>query len=230
MPKPVLDGLVERAAQLASGGRAILGIVGCPGAGKSTLAERIATSLDPAGVWVTRVPMDGFHLADAALERLQRRHRKGAIETFDGFGYLAALRRIRAEVDHVVYVPDFHRELEQPIAGSIAVGPAVRLVITEGNYLLERGTPWSYVHGELDETWYVDLDDSVRRERLVARHIRFGKTPQAANRWFETVDEPNARRIVATRQRADLVVDMAQVEPATPIDSAPTTNRHGAFA
>ena len=45
--------------------------------------------------------MDGFHLSDAALDRLGLRDRKGAIETFDAAGYLALLRRLRAEADRL---------------------------------------------------------------------------------------------------------------------------------
>lgn len=214
-----LDELVRRAAALGvraatTRNPAILGITGEPGAGKSTLAEllieRLEADLPPASV--ARVQMDGFHLADAALERLGRRDRKGAIDTFDGWGYLAALRRLKAETDHTVYLPDFERTIEQPIAGSVAVGPSVHLIVTEGNYLLDAEEPWPAVRAELAEVWYVEIGDALRRERLVARHIRFGKSPGRARRWVDTVDEPNARRIRATRQRADLVVDMAAIE------------------
>jgi pantothenate kinase len=208
----MLDELTRRAANLARTGRAILGITGCPGSGKSTLAERLVARLDPEERWVARVPMDGFHLADAALDRLGRRQRKGAIDTFDAFGYLALLRRIRAEQDHPIYAPDFARVLEQPIAASIAIDPEVRLVITEGNYLLSTTLPWPEIRELMAEVWYVELDDTVRRDRLVARHVAFGKSPPDADRWVTEVDEPNARRIASGRDRADLLVDMAELE------------------
>ena len=161
---------------------------------------------------MVRVPMDGFHLADAALDRLGRRQRKGAIDTFDAFGYLALLRRIRTEQDDTVYAPDFERALEQPIAASIAIEPAVRLVITEGNYLLSATWPWPAIRELMAEVWYVELDDAVRRDRLVARHAAFGKSEPEARRWVTEVDEPNARQIASTRHLADLLVDMAALE------------------
>lgn len=197
----------ERAAR--SDRRAILGIVGSPGAGKSTLAMHLCAAVVASGVPCVRVPMDGFHLADEELVRLGRRDRKGAIDTFDVDGYASTLERARTTRDRTVYVPDFDRAVEQPIAGSIPVLPEHRLVITEGNYVLSPDPAWRRVRGLLDETWYCDLPDDVRRERLVDRHIRSGKAPGEARAWVQQVDEPNARQIAATRAAADLVVDMA---------------------
>ena len=141
-----------------------------------------------------------------------RRQRKGAIDTFDAYGYLAILRRIRTELDNPVYAPDFERVLEQPIAASIAIDPDVRLVITEGNYLLSATLPWPRIRELMAEVWYVELDDTVRRDRLVARHVAFGKSLPEARRWVTEVDEPNARQIASTRHLADLLVDRAELE------------------
>jgi pantothenate kinase len=196
-----LDTLVRRA--LTRPGRALLGIAGPPGAGKSTLAERLVTAVGPAAAWV---PMDGFHLADVALDRLGLRSRKGAPESFDGWGYLALLQRLAAETDHPVWAPGFERTLEQPIAGSIPVDPGVRLVVTEGNYLLLDQPPWPQVRAALSEVWYVEADPGVRLRRLLARHVAFGKSPAEARAWVAAVDEPNARLVERGRDAADLVV------------------------
>jgi pantothenate kinase len=150
--------------------------------------------------------MDGFHLADVELQRLGRLARKGAPDTFDAAGYAALLHRIRRPRSDVVYAPAFERDLEQPIAGAIGVGPDVRVVITEGNYLLLDAPQWQAVAAEIDEIWYCAVDDTVRVRRLVERHIRFGKSAEAARRWVQEVDEPNARLVAATASRAAGVV------------------------
>jgi pantothenate kinase len=200
-----VDQLTDRARALAdAGSRRILGIAGAPGAGKSTLAALVTARLDGAAV---QVPMDGLHLADVELSRLGRRDWKGAPDTFDAFGFLALLRRLRTPAPgEVVYAPAFERSIEQPIAGSIPVGPAVPLIITEGNYLLLDDPPWHEVRPLLDETWFVEIDDAVRVERLIRRHIEFGKTPEQAAEWVQRLDEQNARLVAATRERADLIV------------------------
>jgi pantothenate kinase len=213
--------LVARARGLVTPGRrALLGVVGSPGAGKSTLTEALLAALraDPppgAGAdWVAHVPMDGFHLADVELERLGRRHAKGAPDTFDAGGYVALLARLRTAdpADDVVYAPAFERTLEQPLAGAIPVPAAARLVLTEGNYLLLDSGRWPAVRPLLDEVWFCALDDDVRLRRLLDRHVRFGKAPDFARSWVATVDEPNAALIESTRGRADLVVPSAVLE------------------
>ncbi|MFJ4817464.1 nucleoside/nucleotide kinase family protein [Streptomyces sp. NPDC088801] len=202
------DDLLHRARALPQGGRrAILGIAGSPGAGKSTLAGRLVRELNGAGdPWVAHVPMDGFHLADAELERLGLRDRKGAPDTFDAAGYAALLRRLREEPGDVVYAPGFERVLEQPVAGAIPVPPTARLVVTEGNYLLLTTGHWPRVRPLLDEAWFCELPEPERVRRLVARHEQFGKTHEEAVAWVARSDEHNAELVTATRGRADLVV------------------------
>ncbi|WP_051088083.1 nucleoside/nucleotide kinase family protein [Mycobacterium sp. 155] len=212
------DDLVARVvAHAEQPGTSIVGIAGPPGAGKTTLAEAVvaATTARLGAAVVAHVPMDGFHLADAELGRLGRLSRKGAPDTFDAAGYSALLRRIRSPRGDVVYAPAFERELEQPIAGAIGVAPAARVVITEGNYLLLDAPQWRAVAAEIDEIWYCTVDDAARVRRLIDRHIRFGKSVEAARRWVQEVDEPNARLIAATASRAAGMVRTDRVPPAT---------------
>ena len=199
--------LLERARALTTGGRRVLGIVGAPGSGKSTLAAQLVAALGPQ--LAVTVPMDGYHFANVVLEALGRRQRKGAQDTFDAGGYVSLLRRLRSGEEDVVHAPEFRREIEEPVGSALPVPREVPLVITEGNYLLLREGPWAALEGLIDETWFVEPGDDLRHQRLIARHVLFGKDPQAARAWALGTDEDNARVIAATRDRADLVVALA---------------------
>jgi pantothenate kinase len=191
-------------ALLDSGQRSILGIVAPPGAGKSTLAQALAAQY-PDRVQV--VPMDGFHLANSELLRLGRSGRKGAPDTFDAAGYAHLLQRLAQQGEReVVYAPDYRREIEEAVAGAIAVLSATRLIVTEGNYLLLDDSPWPRVREQIDEVWYLDVDEALRRERLLQRHMFFGRSRERALSWIASTDEPNAVRIARTRHKADLCV------------------------
>jgi pantothenate kinase len=204
-PAGVAD-LTARARLLAvPGHRRLLGITGPPGVGKSTLAALLVERL---GGLAVLVPLDGFHLAKAQLERLGRADRKGAPDTFDATGYAALLARLRAREPGVVYAPAFDRSLEEAVAGSVAVPREVPLVVTEGNYLLLDEGPWEPVRRLLDEVWFLDLDPEVRVRRLVDRHVRFGKERPYAERWVRESDEANARLVARGRGRADLFVGL----------------------
>jgi pantothenate kinase len=204
-----VDQAVERAVELAAGSdRTVLGIAGAPGAGKSTLARRIVTAVDErlgAGTAV-QVPMDGFHLSNAALDALGRHDRKGAADTFDADGYVALVRRLVAADEDVVWAPDFDRRVDEPVAGSIAVPRATRLVVSEGNYLLDDTAPWSALPALFTETWFCAVDDDVRLDRLVGRHMRHGRDHDAARAWAVQVDGVNAARVAPTVIRASRTV------------------------
>ena len=192
--------LVDRARRLiVPGERRLLGIAGAPAAGKSTLAAEIVSALSPETVLV---PMDGYHLAAAQLIRLGRLERKGAPDTFDADGYVALLRRLRVRDDDVVYAPEFRREIEEPIAGAIPIPRDIPLVVTEGNYLLH----WTAVRELLDEVWFVEIDEAMRLERLITRHMAYGRTRAEAAGRAHGSDQRNAELIARTRDRADLVV------------------------
>ncbi|MFB9375666.1 nucleoside/nucleotide kinase family protein [Kineococcus gynurae] len=198
------EDLVRRARDLqASGGRRLIGITGAPGAGKSTVCAALADAL---GDDVVIVGMDGFHLANVELDRLGRRGRKGAPDTFDVAGYVALLRRIRAQQSGTVYAPVFDRGLDEAVAGAQAVPADVALVVTEGNYLLLDDHGWGEVREQLDEVWFLDVDAGERERRLTARRASFGDHGETALAWIRDVDLPNGLRVEQTRERADLVL------------------------
>lgn len=190
-----LDQLVE----LSSGHR-ILGIAGAPGAGKSTLAAALAERVH--GVVL---PMDGFHLPQARLVELGRRDRMGAPDTFDIDGFVQVLRDLHVS-GGPVFAPGFDRETEEPVPDAIAIQPEVPLVVVEGNYLLLSTGGWERVTPELDVTVFLELERSIRQQRLIERHVRFGKSREDATAWALGTDERNALLIEATASRADHVL------------------------
>jgi pantothenate kinase len=188
---------------LLSDGRIVVGIVGAPGAGKSTVAAQVADALGPDAAVL---PLDGFHLTPARLVELGRRERMGAPDTFDVAAFRAALVAVRRGFGHAgrpVEVPGFDREREHPVPGAIRIPPEVRCVVVEGNYLLLDSGGWERTAPLLDLTFFVELAEETRLERLVARHQQFGKPPTEAVAWAHGPDQANARLIETTARRAD---------------------------
>jgi pantothenate kinase len=200
------DQLVERATDLASRGRrTILGLTGAPAAGKSTVAAALVSELGDAA---TIVSMDGFHLSSQVLDNLGLLDRKGAPDTFDVDGYVALLTRLLHQDEDVIYAPEFRRDLEEPIGSAVPVLRSTPLVITEGNYLLLGRGQWPQVRKLLDEVWFITLPEAVREDRLIKRHVDFGRSVAAAEEWVRQNDALNALLINETAGSSDLCVEI----------------------
>jgi pantothenate kinase len=188
--------------------RLIIAIAGPPGAGKSTLAQSLVDTLSTVdGVPAVCVPMDGFHLANAELQRLGLAGRKGAPETFDAAGFVHLIRRLHEPDGEVVYAPAYSRVLHESIGGAIPVPPDLPVVLTEGNYLLLHRPPWVQLRPLLDLALYLDAPQDVRHEGLVQRQLSRGLDTAAAQAWASGSDAANARIVEATRASADLVLN-----------------------
>jgi pantothenate kinase len=198
-----LRALVDRYRAESAGERVIIGIVGEPGVGKSTLAEELVEDLGDDGVLV---PLDGFHLSNRILETLVARGRKGAPDTFDACGFVQLVHRLRRQTEEVVYAPEYRGDVDEPVAGAIEIPRSTPVVVLEGSYLLLDQHPWTEVRRCLDAAWYVVVDDEVRLARLAGRHQALGLYPAAGRRWAQCQAEDNARLVRRTRDRAHLLI------------------------
>lgn len=194
----ILDGML--AARTAST-PLLVGLAGEPGAGKSTAAAELAALLPGSSV----LPMDGFHFPQAQLVSLGRRERMGAPDTFDVDAFVALLASLRTSAT-TVRAPGFDRTIEEPVPNELAFTPDLRCIIVEGNYLLLDDHGWQRVTPLLDLTVGVVLDEATRLERLIARHVAYGKAPDAARAWALGPDQANAALIAPTLARADYLL------------------------
>ncbi|MXQ06590.1 nucleoside/nucleotide kinase family protein [Alphaproteobacteria bacterium GH1-50] len=207
------DGLLDRVLALDTGARRrLVAIAGTPAGGKSTLAAALTDALVAKGVRAANVPMDGFHLDNRLLDERGLRARKGAPETFDGAGFVALMRRLRTE-EQVVY-PVFDRGQDQAIAGAGLVPAECPLVVVEGNYLLFNEAPWTALTDIWDLSVWVETSEATVLQRCVQRWLDHGFGPDAARARAEQNDLPNARRVIAGRLPADIVVPEPQRERA----------------
>jgi len=179
--------------------RRLIGVAGVPGAGKSTFSRLLVDELNRREPQVAAlVPMDGFHLSNAKLGEMGRRDYKGAPDTFDADGYIALLNSMRT-VTQATPFPVYDRTTHEPVMSGM-VNPAVRIVVTEGNYLLSDESPWSQLDDVLDACWWLDCPPDIARQRLIERHVQGGRTGDNALRHFERSDALNTERVLLNRR------------------------------
>lgn len=188
-----IDDLARIARERASGERTLIALAGPPASGKSTLAEALVAELSKTDPAATLVPMDGFHLDNSVLYSRGLFERKGAPETFDAAGFVAAMQRLKAGGE--VILPTFDRARDNSVAGAIVVPDAARFVVVEGNFLCFDEEPWSALSQLWDLSCYLDVPVETLRERLIQRWLDHGLDPEAARTRAEENDLANAVRV-----------------------------------
>lgn len=199
--------LLDYALAIPSGDRRIVAIAGPPASGKSTLAEALDRHLNASEPGICALlPMDGFHYDDEVLIARGWRPRKGAPHTFDVGGYTAALRRLRANDEGSVAVPRFDRALEIARAGAIVIERSVRLIVTEGNYLLLDVAPWSGLRTSFDRAALLVTDMATLEARNRQRWVDIDMDEDGIRAKLEDNDLPNARLVVERSTAPDWIV------------------------
>jgi pantothenate kinase len=163
--------------------RIVIAIAGPPGSGKSTVAAAVAQILNlKAGSRTALVvPMDGFHLYRAALDKMPNRaeayERRGAPWTFDPVGVLRLVKTLykSRQVDvGVIVAPSFDHATKDPVEGAVSIPSSVQVILLEGNYLLYDVDPWNRIRDLVDDSWFIDVEAELAAVRVAKRHIAVG--------------------------------------------------------
>ncbi|SLN39273.1 sugar transporter [Roseisalinus antarcticus] len=184
--------------------RLLVAIAGAPASGKSTLAGEIGRRLRQQKVRCEVVPMDGFHLDNGVLDTRGLRLRKGAPETFDGMGFLNAMRRLSDGQE--VVLPTFDRARDLSVAGALVVPAECQVIVVEGNYVLFNERPWSQLEALWDIAVRIDVPVPELRARLIQRWLSHGLSRTAATQRAERNDIPNALRVIEKPLKADFTL------------------------
>jgi len=152
--------------------------------------------------------MDGYHLSNEVLIELGRRDRKGAPDTFDTQAFISLITKVKNDYTSDHHFPIFHREIEASKEGEGIVLNSAKVIVIEGNYLFSDEHNWSGVFPLLDHTWFIEIDEEIRMQRLIARHIKYGKTQVEAEEWSRGSDETNAKFIEKTSKRAENIIKL----------------------
>jgi len=204
---PALEALIAEIEQRAqTGARLLVGVAGPPGAGKSTLADRLHEILTKKGQRSAVLPMDGFHLDNAILEARGDLPRKGAPHTFDVRGLADLLRAVKSGGE--VFVPVFDRSRELAIAAARCIAADDRIVIAEGNYLFLQQEGWADLFDLFDLTVMVAPSIEELERRLRARWTHYGLTPAQIDAKVESNDLPNGRLVLERSRTADFSFDL----------------------
>lgn len=161
--------------------------------------------------------MDGYHLTREQLSAMPdpttAQARRGAAFTFDAPAFLALVKKLREPLlpeTVTLYAPSFDHAKKDPVMNDIPIRKESKIVVMEGNYLsLGTGAvEWKEAAELMDELWFVDVQEEVARERLIARHLASGIASDAADaaKRADENDLVNGREIIEGRMDVHEIV------------------------
>ena len=210
-PQQALQRLVPHILEMESQAHAriAIGLAGGPGTGKSTLAAEIVTMLNATRPGSAQlVPMDGFHIRHARLEAMGQTDFKGAPHTFEGAAFVSFLHHLKS-ASAAVSGPGYSRQIEDVVDDAFTVGPDVRVLVVEGNYLLLTEGPFAGVRPLLDYAVFIHVPRDLVEARLLKRHAEAGLFGEERNRaHIARTDLPNYDLVALSQDRADVVISL----------------------
>ena len=100
--------------------------------------------------------------------------------------------------------PVYDRLLHNPAEDAIRVDGSI--ILLEGNYLLLDEDGWRNLSAYADYTISIRAEEEFLRERLIDRKKKTGVNEEAAVRFVDYSDMPNARLCLEKTKPADLIL------------------------
>ena len=141
--------------------------------------------------------------------------RRGSPWTFDAASLVQSLRTAKAQCK--AELPTYSRQKSDPVPGGVELKPCHRVVLCEGNYLLNFEDPkWSGLQELFEEKWFISCaDPEQQRRRLIARHLEtwtpekermFGPGEIGAAKKADSNDVINSVFVEGHKKFADRVI------------------------
>ena len=173
--------------------RVLIAIAGPPGSGKSTVGELLTGLMNKNLMKTSLIPMDGFHLDNETLEKINLLERKGAPETFDIGAFLSLIKELRFKND--IKVPLFDRSADKVIKDGQIIPREQDYLVIEGNYLLLDRELWRDLSKYWDYKIFIKIEQTVLKSRLIQRWLGENLTYSEAEARVANNDLINANLV-----------------------------------